>query len=119
MAVRFLIAEEPGKLGCWKSFGKSRVSILRKKKKAKEKRIQGIDTVLNVHMKGNKDKKKKKSRAASVHKGRLGVGKRLHFDEASKPSRFSDCEAGETPVRRRTSDLIVLPALWSSPKAPQ
>ena len=73
LAVRFLTAEAPEKLGCWKSFGKSRVSILKQKKKGQEKkRIQGIDTVLNVHMKGNKDQKTK-SRAASVHKGRLGV----------------------------------------------
>ena len=36
------------------------VNAKKEKKKAKEKRIQGIDTVLNVHMKGNKDKKKKK-----------------------------------------------------------
>ena len=38
LAVRFLTAEAPGKLGCWKSFGKSRVSILKKKGGGQEKK---------------------------------------------------------------------------------
>ena len=62
-------------------------------------------------MKGNRDQKNIYIYISRTTTQRQTWGKMLHFDEASKPSRFSDGEAGETPARRRTSDLIVLPAL--------